>query len=62
VPFRDFRNNPLLLAKETLEEIPGQLLSYFRRKGIEPLPSDPVKKAAIQQKLAKSISTNKNNR
>jgi hypothetical protein len=23
VPFRDFRSNPLLLAKETLEEIPG---------------------------------------
>jgi hypothetical protein len=44
VPFRDFRNNPLLLAKETLEEIPGQLLSYFRRKGIEPLPSNAVKK------------------
>jgi len=29
VPFRDFKNNPVQLAKETLEEVPNQLLSYF---------------------------------
>ena len=23
VPFRDFQNNPMMLAKETLEEVPG---------------------------------------
>jgi len=39
VPFRDFADNPMLLAKETLEEVPGQVLSYFRRKGIRPNPA-----------------------
>ena len=51
VPYRDFRNNPAQLAKETLEEVPGQLLDYFKRRGIDPLPADPVKKRAIMQKL-----------
>ena len=34
VPFRDFAHNPMQLAKETLEEVPGQMLGYFRTKGI----------------------------
>lgn len=29
VPFREFKNNPIQLAKETLQEIPNQLLSFF---------------------------------
>ena len=36
VPFREFQHNPMLLAKETLQEVPGQLLDYFRRRGIIP--------------------------
>ena len=39
VPFRDFANNPMMLAKETLEEVPGQMLNFFRRKGIRPNPA-----------------------
>ena len=31
VPYNDFKNNPHLLAKETLNELPGQLLNYMRR-------------------------------
>jgi hypothetical protein len=27
------------LAKETLEEVPGQMLNFFKRKGIVPNPS-----------------------
>jgi len=34
VPFNEFKNNPHLLAKETLEEVPGQLLNYMRKNGI----------------------------
>jgi hypothetical protein len=26
----------MMLAKETLEEVPGQLLNFMRRKGIDP--------------------------
>lgn len=29
VPFRDFKNDPYKLAKETLQEIPGQLVDFF---------------------------------
>jgi len=36
VPFREFSQNPMLLAKETLQEVPGQLLSYFRTQKIFP--------------------------
>ena len=36
VPFRDLKDNPLMLAKETLEEVPKQLISYFESKAIIP--------------------------
>lgn len=36
VPFNEFKSNPHLLAKETLNEIPGQLLNYFRKHNIIP--------------------------
>mmetsp|Transcript_17257 Transcript_17257/g.12253 ORF Transcript_17257/g.12253 Transcript_17257/m.12253 type:complete len:124 (-) Transcript_17257:585-956(-) len=38
VPFNEFKNNPHMLAKETLEEVPGQLLNYMRKNGISPMP------------------------
>ena len=34
VPYRDFRNNPAQLARETLDEIPRQMLDFFRRNNI----------------------------
>ncbi|KUF88971.1 hypothetical protein AM588_10003984 [Phytophthora nicotianae] len=36
VPFNQFRRNPARLAKETLAEIPTQLLQYYNMKGINP--------------------------
>ena len=36
VPFREIQNDPVRLAKEVLEEVPHQLLSYFKAKGIKP--------------------------
>lgn len=44
VPFREFRNNPVQLARETLDEVPRQLLDYFKKRKIAPLPTDPIKK------------------
>ena len=43
VSFRDCKDNPIQLARETLAEIPGQLLNYFRRKGFTPNPPNTVK-------------------
>jgi len=48
VPFRDFMHNPMQLAKETLEEVPGQMLNYFRNKGIMPNPASEAQKRALQ--------------
>ena len=47
VPFREYRNNPAELAKQTLEEVPGQLLNFFKKKGITPNPSDEASKKRI---------------
>ena len=56
VPFREFANNPMALAKETLEEVPGQVLNYFRRKGILPNPATDAQKRALQQQLSRTES------
>ena len=56
VPFRDFRNNPAELAKQTLEEVPGQLLNFFKKRNIVPMPSTEEGKRRIQQKLSQQRS------
>ena len=38
VPFRNFRHNPKELAAEVLAELPYQVTSYYRKKGIKPRP------------------------
>lgn len=48
VPFREFKNNPVQLARETLDEVPRQLLDYFKKRNITPMPSDPARKREIQ--------------
>merc|ERR1711916_332251 len=46
VPYREFRNKPVSeLARCVLEEVPGQLLSYFKMRGIvsnPPKPEEPM--------------------
>ena len=39
IPFKDYKNDLVKLAKETLAEIPGQLVSYFQSKNINPKPA-----------------------
>lgn len=36
VPFLEFKNNPYQLARETLAEVPGQLVSFFESQKIAP--------------------------
>jgi len=38
VPYRQFRNDPILLAREVLEEVPTQLIGYFKSRSIRPNP------------------------
>lgn len=52
VPFNEFKNNPTLLAKETLNELPGQLLSYMRKRGIPPLPRSEAQRQQIKHQMS----------
>lgn len=36
VEFNKFKENPALLAKEVLKEIPRQLMQYFQMKNLKP--------------------------
>lgn len=52
VPFNDFKHNPHLLAKETLMEVPGQLLNYMRKKNIVPHARTEAQRQMIAQQLS----------
>jgi len=47
VEFNAYRNNSMFLAQATLAEIPGQLVNYYQRKGVKPLPAVKVAEADI---------------
>lgn len=56
VPFRDYMDrtgNHVLsmarLAKDVLAEIPDQLISYMKSRGIKPSPVPPVNSTISQQ-------------
>lgn len=51
VPFRQFKNDTYKLAKETLQEIPGQLVDYFLRRGIFPKPASGADRQVMEFKL-----------
>jgi hypothetical protein len=36
VPFSEFKNDPRMLAKQTLEEVPGQFLGFMEKNNIVP--------------------------
>ena len=61
VPFRDFKNDAFKLAKETLQEIPGQVVDYFQRRGIQPRPSkeEQRQRIAAQLSLRAKVDPNK---
>ena len=48
VPFNEFKMNPHLLAKETLMEVPGQLLNFMRKHNITPHPRTEAQRQMIQ--------------
>ena len=58
MPFGQFKNDLYRLAKETLYEIPGQLVDYFMKKGIHPMPKTVEQRARVQRKLSLKSQTN----
>lgn len=53
VPFREFANDPMALARETLTEVPGQLVNFMRNNSITPNPATEAQRRALQSKLSK---------
>ena len=51
VPFSEFKNDPRLLAKEVLEEIPGQFLNFMEKNNIVPKQVLEAEKRKIKHKL-----------
>lgn len=51
VPYNDFKNNPHMLAKETLMEVPTQLLNFMRKHNIAPYPRSEEERRRIQQQM-----------
>ena len=47
VPFREVQNNPFMLAKKVLEEVPRQMVNYFQGRGMKPNPKKMQDKADI---------------
>jgi hypothetical protein len=52
VPFNQFKQNPHMLAKETLNEIPSQLLNWFRKHNIKPYPRTQEERNVLQRQLS----------
>lgn len=52
VPFNEFKHSPHLLAKETLMEVPVQLLNWMRKHNITPHPRSEEQRRLIQQQLS----------
>lgn len=42
VPFNKFKNNPLVLREEVLDELPRQVTSFYNMKGIRPKEFKPI--------------------
>ena len=62
VPFRKFKSNPIQLAKETLAEVPGQLLKFMEGKGITPKVLQEEEQKMIKQKLSRTSTINSQRR
>ena len=52
VPFNDFKNNPSALARETLQELPGQLLNFMRKNDIKPNPKSEMERKQFEKQLS----------
>lgn len=66
VPFREVQNDPILLAKKVLEEVPKQLSDYFQSRGIKPNPKnvsdkqDLIIQGQMKNQMAKMMNVSDN--
>lgn len=54
VEFEQFKNNPKQLARQVLEEIPGQFLKFMEKKGITPIKKNLSQQHKIREMLMKN--------
>lgn len=60
MPYSEFKHDPRLLAKETLEEVPRQFLDFMNRNNILPKQTYENEKEKIKRQLSnkKSLQSN----
>ena len=46
VPFNNYRNDPIKLAEEVLEEIPRQIVEYYQHQNIS--PKEPIVNISVK--------------
>lgn len=58
VPFSSLKNDPILLAKNVMAEIPEQLTSFFKQKNIVPNPKSIADRQGIliKQKMKNQMA------
>ena len=52
VPFNEFKSDPHLLARETLMEVPGQLLGWMKKANIVPNARTEEERKMVQKSLS----------
>lgn len=60
MPFKNFKNNPIVLREEVLDEVPIQVREFYKMKQIRPKPMrvlDPIK---LDVKRGNTFENNKN--
>ena len=56
VPYNIYKNDPAMLAKRVLFELPGGLVDYFRIRGIVPNAKNEAEREIIAHKMTNRIT------
>jgi hypothetical protein len=58
VPFEEFKRDHVRLAKEVLQELPGQVVDYFMTRNITPMPAKEAQRQALKNALSMRANYN----
>lgn len=56
VPFKEFKNNPLVLREEVLDELPAQVTGFYTMKGIKPKKAPMIDPAQFNLARGNTLS------
>jgi len=55
VPFKKYKNNPLILREEVLDEVPKQVKTFYKMKQIKPNPIQILNPINIDMKKGNTL-------